>query len=126
MCDFRQVVVIDPFAAKAALVKSIAARVVAGEFKGSAHFASRDPECVALGIDSRNIEYHIGLINPAGGLARAADRARVKTEEAATGVALHEVQYVFVERRGLAPAAAAVSQIVAKLEYQLGAQVGNV
>ena len=117
---------VDLFATKAALIRSIAVRVIAGEFDGSVRLASRDPECMALGVTHQSIEYHIGLINPAGGLARAADRARVKTEEAATGVALHEVQYAFVERRGLAPAAAAVSQIVAKLESQLGAQVGNV
>ena len=126
ICDIRQIVVNDPFAAKAALVRSIAARVVAGEFSGSARIAARDPECVALGILYFHINYHIGLINPAGGLARAADRARVETEVAAAAVALHEVQYVFVERKGAAPAAAAVSRIVDKLESQLGAQVGNV
>ena len=123
---FRQISVAGSSAAKAALVRSIAVRVVAGEFNGSALIASRNAECMALGVTHQSIEYHIGLINPAGGLARAADRARVETEVAAAGVALHEVQFVFVERKGLAPAAAAVSQIVAKLEYQLGAQVGNV
>ena len=117
---------IDPFAAKAAMVRLMATRLVAGEFNGSSRRAASEPECVALGIVSSNIEYHIGLMNPAGGLARAADRARVETEVAAAAVALHEVQYVFVERNGAAPAAAAVSRIVDKLESQLGAQVGNV
>ena len=114
------------FATKAALVRSIAVRVIAGEFDGSSSLASRDPECMALGVSHQSIDYHIGLINPDGGLARAADRARVETEVASAAVALHEVQYVFVERKGAAPAAAAVSRIMDKLESQLGAQVGNV
>ena len=117
---------VDLFATKAALVRSIAVRVVAGEFNGSSRLASRDPECMALGVSPQSIDYHIGLINPSGGLARVADRARVETEVAAAAVAVRDVQIVFVERGGAAPAAAAVSQIVAKLEYQLGAQVGNV
>ena len=117
---------VDLFATKAALVRSIAVRVVDGEFNGSSRLASRDPECMALGVSPQSIDYHIGLINPSGGLARVADRARVETEVAAAAVALREVQFVFVERKGSSPVAVAVSQIVSKLESQLGAQVGNV
>ena len=80
--------------AKAALVRSMAARVVSGEFEGSAFRAANDHECIALGVNSRNIEYHISLINPADRLARAADRARVETEVAAAAVALQEVQFI--------------------------------
>ena len=65
------------------------ARVVSGEFEGSARRAANDPECIALGVDYRNIEYHISLINPADRLARAADRARVETETAAAAAGLH-------------------------------------
>ena len=78
---FRQVSmsVVGSSAAKAALVRSIAIRVVSGEFNGSLSLASRDLECMARGVSHQSIDYHIGLINPSGGLARAADRARVET-----------------------------------------------
>ena len=71
--------VVGSSAAKAALVRSIAIRVVSGEFNGSLSLASRDLECMARGVSHQSIDYHIGLINPSGGLARAADRARVET-----------------------------------------------
>jgi len=104
----------------------MAARCVAGDFNGSAWHAANDPECIALGIDDRNIQYHIDSIDPDASLARAADRARVATEAAAAAVESQSVKFIFVERGGSAPAAVAVSRIVDTLETELAPQVRNV
>ena len=47
---FRSNVVVDPKVAKSALIRSIAARCIDGEFDESAWLAASDPECIALGV----------------------------------------------------------------------------
>ena len=64
---------------KAAVVRSMAERCVAGEFEGSARRASFDPDCIRFGIDESHIRYHMNKVEPAAAAARAAERARVAT-----------------------------------------------
>ena len=85
---------------KAAIVRSMAERCVAGEFEGSARRASFDPDCIRLGIDESHIRYHMNKVEPAAAAARAAERARVATESAAAEAARVPVKFVFVERAG--------------------------
>jgi hypothetical protein len=98
-------------------VRSMALRCFAGEFDGSAVKAARTPECIRLGIDEADIRYHIARVDPAPAAARAADRARLATETAAAGVG---VQFIFVERAGSAPAAAAIVAALGAIETEIG------
>ena len=86
---------------KAAFLRSLAERCVAGEFEGSARRASHDPECIRLGVSESAIRYHMNKVEyPAAVAARAAERARVATESAAAEAARVPVKVVFVERAG--------------------------
>ena len=111
---------------KAALVRSMAERCVAGEFEGSARRASHNPDCIRLGIDESTIRYHMNKVEPAAAAARAAERARVATESAAAEAARVPVQVVFVERAGAQPAAAAFEAAVGVIESQIGVRVKRV
>ena len=111
---------------KAALVRSMAERCVAGEFEGSAKRAAHDPECIRLGIYERTIRYHMDKIDSATGAARAAERARVATETAAAEAARVPVQFIFVERAGAKPASAAVKAAIGVIESQIGVRVKSV
>jgi hypothetical protein len=100
----------------------MAERCVAGEFKGSPYRAAAMPECIALGISYQSIEYHMGKINPVESASRVvADRARVEAEAAQAKAEL--IEYVFVERKGSASAAAAVLHVVDKLSDELNPQL---
>ena len=107
-------------------MRFIADRCLDGEFNGSARKASRDPECIRLGIDESTIRYHIGIGDPAAAAARASDRARVATETAAAEADGADVQFVFVERAGSAPAAAAVVAALGAIETQIGGRLERV
>ena len=86
----------------------MAVRCIAGEFNCSAHTAAKEPECLRLGVAKQVIQYHIDRMDPAAAAARAADRARVATESAASEAARVPANFIFVERAGSVPAAAAV------------------
>jgi len=112
---------------KAALVRSMAGRCVAGEFEGSAWIASKNPECIRLGVSESAICYHINKVeDPDAVAARAAERARVATESAAAEAARVPVKVVFVERAGAQPAAAAFEAAVGVIESQIGVRVKRV
>ena len=96
-CQFRPIVVnlvSSSKQEKAALVRSMAERCLAGEFDGSAFKASRAPVCIRFGIDESTIRYHINQGDPAAAVARAAHRARVDAETAAAKAAGTGVQLV--------------------------------
>jgi hypothetical protein len=101
----------------------MAERCAAGEFGGSSWRAAATPECVALGIERKNIDYHLAKINTADSASRAANRARVEAETAQAEVEMMPVKYIFVERKGSAPASAAVSLVVERLANELSPQV---
>jgi hypothetical protein len=111
---------------KAALVRSMAERCVAGEFEGSAWRASHNPECIRLGIDESHIRYHMNKVEPAAVAARAAERARVATESAAAEAARVPVKVVFVERAGAQPAAAAFETAIGVMKSHLGVHLKRV
>ncbi len=109
---------------KAAIVRSMAERCVAGEFEGSARRASHDPECIRLGVSESAIRYHMNKVeDPA---ARAAERARVATESAAAEAARVPVKVIFVERAGAQPVAAAFEAAARVIESQIGVRVKRV
>jgi hypothetical protein len=97
----------EPVESKTLLIRRMAERCVAGEFGGSAWRAAAMPECIALRITHQSIEYHMGKINTADSASRVADRARVEAETAQAKAEMKPVAYIFVERNGSAPAAAA-------------------
>ena len=111
---------------KAALVRSMAERCVAGEFEGSARRASHNPDCIRLGIDESTIRYHMNKVEPAAAAARAAERARVATESAAAEAARVPVKVVFVERAGAQPAAAAFETAIGVMKSHLGVHLKRV
>ena len=86
----------------------MAYRYVSGDFGGSARKAARDPDCVRLGVGESTIRFLKDRIDPAAAAAHAADRARVAIETAAAEAAGVPVKFIFVERAGSAPAAAAI------------------
>ena len=47
---------------KAAIVRSMAERCVAGELEGSAWRASHDPEFIRLGVSESAIRYHMNKV----------------------------------------------------------------
>jgi hypothetical protein len=63
---------------------------------------------------------------PLPAAARAADLARVAAETAAAEAAGVGVQFVFVERTGSAPAAAAVVAALGAIETQIGGRLERV
>ena len=101
----------------------MADRCVSGEFDGSARRAAKDPECVRLEIDEAAIRYHMNKINPIAAAARAADRARIATETAVAEAAQAPIKFIFVERAGSAPAAAAVEAKISVIESQIGLRI---
>ena len=131
LCVFYRPSTGDPAAEhrrlKAALVRSMAERCIAGEFEGSARRASHDPECICLGVSESVIRYHMNKVeDPAAAVVRAAERARVATETADAEAARVPVQFVFVERAGAKPAAAAVKAAIGVIESQIGVRVQGV
>ena len=98
----------------------MAERFLVWEFDGSAFKAAQGPECVQLGVFRSNIQYRLARVDPASAAARAAERARVATETAAAESADIGVQFVFVERTGSAPTAAAVVAALGAIETQIG------
>ena len=65
-------------------------------------------------------------IDPAATAARDAGRKRVATEAAAAEAAGVGVQFVFVERAGSAPAAAAIVAALGAIETQIGGRLEKV
>ena len=116
------------FFEKSRLVRVMAERCLAGDFGGSYYLAAKEPECVELGIIHKNIQYHMDKIDQEAAAARAADRARVDSETAAATVMMNGMKptFVFVERGGSASAAAAVSEIIGKLESDMESHIGEV
>lgn len=101
----------------------MAERCVAGEFDGSSGLAAAMPECVALGITRQSIQFHMDKVNVVESASRAADRARVEAETAQADVEMRPVKFIFVERKGSAPAAEAVSHVVDTLTAALSPQM---
>ena len=88
---------VDSFESRAILIRRMAERCAAGEFEGSSWHAAATPECVALGIERKNIDYHLSKINTADSASRAANRARVEAETAQAKVEMMPVKFIFVE-----------------------------
>ena len=107
-------------------MRSMAERCLAGEFDGSARKASRDPECIRLGIDESTIRYHVVRGDPATAAAPVAQRARVAAETAAAEAAQVPVKFIFIERAGSAQASAAVEAAIGVIESQIGVRVERV
>ena len=101
----------------------MAQRCIAGEFDGSAVRAANEPECLRLGVARQTIQYHMDIIDQTATAARDAGRKRVATEAAAAEVS---VQFVFVERAGSAPAAAAIVAALGAIETQIGGRLERV
>jgi hypothetical protein len=104
----------------------MAERCIAGEFNGSSFFAAQNPDCARLGINESSIRYRTDASNLASAAARAADRARVATDTAASKAARVPVKFIFVVRAGSALAAAAIGAAMGVIDSHIGVQVRRV